>query len=135
MPTMLAGMTTIDQNRIFISTGNALVNSLINYWRLNIFVIGKAFNFYTTQASVLKIVPGSRESIESSNLQWITNYEVYDSPNHSSGLSSGAVAGIVISVLVFIFIIIVLLWKYVPVTRNIAKYIQQDLIWNPRYLK
>ncbi|GAA5796704.1 hypothetical protein HPULCUR_002079 [Helicostylum pulchrum] len=76
--TVLSGMTVFGQNEIFISTG-------------------QSFNFYSQSVSVLKNVPGLGESIEFSNLQWFTNYDVFDNLDYNKGLSSGAIAGIVIA--------------------------------------
>ncbi|KAI9359730.1 hypothetical protein BD770DRAFT_442325 [Pilaira anomala] len=112
-PVVNAGMTVFDSDKIFISTG-------------------KAFNFYSRSVSVLRNVPGPGESIESSNLQWFTNNDAYDNPHENKELSDGAIAGIVVGVFIFIVIILYLLWKFVPATRRIAAYIQNDMIWNPR---
>lgn len=90
------------------------------------------FNFYSQSVSVLRNVPILGENIESSKLQWFTNYNLLDNPDYNKELSNGAIAGIVIGILLFIFVTIFISWRYFPVTKDIAKYIQQDLIWNPR---
>lgn len=134
IPTIRAGVTLFRQNQIFISTGILQINLPVTYLQSNVFVTGKAFNFYTTQVSVLRNVPGPHESIGSSNLQWFTNYEPFDNPNYKTGLPGSTIACIVIGVLVFVAIIMALLWKNDLFIREKVKYIQQELIWNPRYI-
>ncbi|CAO3615945.1 unnamed protein product [Mucor hiemalis] len=90
-------------------------------------------NFITGSISVLNNVPLSTPSNEqASNLQWFTNDSKYDKGNENYGLSNGAIAGIVIAILVFIAVLLILLWMYIPATKRVAAYIQQDLIWSPR---
>lgn len=77
-------------------------------------------------------MPRVGESIQSSNLRWFTNYEPYDNPHKKSRISDGGIAGIVVAVLIIIALITALLWRYVPATRRVATYVQQDMIWSPR---
>ncbi|KAG2205006.1 hypothetical protein INT47_002630 [Mucor saturninus] len=77
-------------------------------------------------------VPGVGENIKSSNIQWFTNYEDFDHPYKKPGLSDGGKAGIIVAVLVIVAMIFALLWKFVPATRRIVTYVQQDMIWSPR---
>ncbi|GAA5812853.1 hypothetical protein MFLAVUS_006312 [Mucor flavus] len=71
-----------------------------------------------------------REPIESSNLQWSENFGI-----NNFGIkefSSGAIAGIVIGVLLFTFFAIFVLWRYIPATKDIAKYTHRYFIINSR---
>ncbi|KAI7892262.1 uncharacterized protein EV154DRAFT_505361 [Mucor mucedo] len=107
------GMTNFGSNKIIISPANA-------------------FTFTSTSLSVVINVPGIGDDIKSSNLRWFTNFEPYDNPQHKSYLSDGGKAGIIVAVLVVVTLLFTLLWKYVPATRRIATYVQQDMIWSPR---
>lgn len=87
---------------------------------------------YTGSISVLDNVPVSRQSLKSSNLKWFTNNPKYDNPRKYGGLSNGAIAGIVVAMIIFFGSLIAILWIFVPGTKKVAYYIQQDLIWSPR---
>lgn len=67
-------------------------------------------------------------------MQWFTNYPAYDNAESGKGqLSDGAIAGIVIAVIIILMLATFLIWRYVPGTKRVLTYIQQDIIWNPRY--
>lgn len=79
---------------------------------------------------MLNNVPIIGEPIESSNLQWSENFGI-----NNFGIkefSSGAIAGIVIGVLLFTFFAIFVLWRYIPATKDIAKYTHRYFITNSR---
>lgn len=90
--------------------------------------IGLESNFFWE--TVLNNVPIIGEPIESSNLQWSENFGI-----NNFGIkefSSGAIAGIVIGVLLFTFFAIFVLWRYIPATKDIAKYTHRYFITNSR---
>jgi hypothetical protein len=92
-------------------------------------------DMYAGDIGVLINLPTSDDSINSSKLQWFTNNPEIDQASlrsESRGLSDGAIAGIVVACVLILAIILALLWKYVPSTKKIANYIQNEMIWNPR---
>lgn len=74
-------------------------------------------------------------------MQWYTNNEEIDKYSYRAdgrqkqqGLSQGAIAGIVVAVLLIIILLLALLWRRVPRIRIIGTYIQNEIIWQPRYV-
>lgn len=98
-------------------------------------LIGKIADLFADDIGVLINLPTSDDNVQSSKFQWYTNDPEVDQASlrsGKSGLSDGAVAGIVIACLLIVAIALALLWKYVPSTKNVLSYIQNEMIWNPR---
>lgn len=102
--------------------------------------LGLVGSVYSNDIGVINNVPQSASELQESNMQWFTNNEEtdnYSGPAYSrrkQGLSEGAIAGIVVAVLFIVILLLALLYRRFPRIRTIGAYVQNEIIWQPRYV-